>query len=222
MNHFRFEDSWNLQLKQFFVTDLWRNTEELIHKEYKNTIVYPAPDNIFKAFSLTPFDDVKVVILGQDPYHGPNQAMGLSFSVPDGVKLPPSLLNIKKEIESDLGHKSIIKNGDLTPWAEQGVLLLNSVLTVRAGQPGSHRDLGWQEFTDFVITQLSKNKENVVFILWGSYAKSKKKLINQSKHLIIESSHPSPLSTYRGFFGSKPFSRTNNFLDKSNRNIISW
>jgi uracil-DNA glycosylase len=222
MNYTDFEDSWRDQLKDFLATPYWKKFIENIHEEYQTSTVFPEIDNIFNAFKLTPFDQVKVVILGQDPYHGPNQAMGLSFSVPDEVKLPPSLQNIKKEIESDLGVKSKIKNGDLTPWAKQGVLLLNSVLTVRSNEPASHRDIGWQEFTDFVITQLSEKKENAVFILWGSFARSKKKLIDQSKHLVIESSHPSPLSAYRGFFCTKPFSQSSSYLSQHDQKPIVW
>lgn len=175
MDYTQIEESWIFQLEDYFATDAWQKTINLARNEYDQATVYPVIKDIFRTFNLTPFDEVKVVILGQDPYHRPNQAMGLSFSVPVGIKVPSSLQNIKKEIESDLGHKSVVESGDLTTWAKQGVLLLNSVLTVRAGQAGSHRDIGWQEFTDFSIAQLSKEKENLVFILWGSYAKSKKR-----------------------------------------------
>jgi uracil-DNA glycosylase len=183
--------------------------------------IYPAKENIFNAFKLTPLDKTKVVIVGMDPYHGPNQAHGLSFSVLPGIDKPPSLANIFKELKSDLnidGHE----DGDLTSWAKQGVLLLNAALTVRESQPGSHQEIGWQIFTDAAIELINKKDSPVVFVLWGAFAKSKKKLITNTKHLILESAHPSPLSSYRGFFGSKPFSKINKFLIDNGNEPISW
>ena len=183
--------------------------------------VYPQDDNFFKAFKETPFENLKVIILGQDPYHGKGQSNGLAFSVQEGTPFPPSLRNILHEYHSDLGYK-IPKNGNLTKWAEEGVLLLNTVLTVRKGQAHSHKDKGWEEFTDTVISFISAKKENVVFILWGKPAQSKAKLIDESKHLILTAPHPSPLSSYRGFFGSKPFSKTNMYLKAHGIKEIDW
>lgn len=191
-----------------------------IKTEY-NKDIYPKKESIFKALELTPLKDVKVVILGQDPYHGEGQANGLSFSVNKGIKLPPSLRNIYKELEQDLGIPTPT-HGDLTNWSKQGVLLLNSVLTVEKGKPGSHKNMGWQEYTDGIIKQISEEKENIVFILWGKYAESKKELIDNNKHKIIISTHPSPFSARKGFFGSKPFSRTNNYLKEHNKKEIDW
>jgi uracil-DNA glycosylase len=190
--------------------------------QYKNKKIYPKPKDLFKAFWLTPFDQVKVVILGQDPYHGAGQAEGLCFSVPDGLPLPPSLQNIYKEIESDLNIKKDFKNGNLEGWAKQGVFLLNAILTVVANTPASHQGRGWEAFTDFVIETISKEKENVVFILWGNYARGKKTLIDTTKHLVIESTHPSPFSAYHGFFGSKPFSKCNEYLKSHGEKEIDW
>mgnify|MGYP001585060193 FL=1 len=183
--------------------------------------MYPHPKNIFKAFELTPFDQVKVVILGQDPYHGQGQAIGLSFAVTEGVRNPPSLQNIFKEIESDMGYAPS-PSGDLTRWAKQGVLLLNATLTVRGGAAGSHQGRGWELFTDAVIKTISDGKENVVFILWGNYARLKKAFIDTDKHCVIESPHPSPFSAHNGFFGSKPFSRTNGYLEAQGEESIDW
>lgn len=183
--------------------------------------IYPNSKNVFNAFKNTKFEDVKVVILGQDPYHGPNQAHGLSFSVLPGVRTPPSLINIYKELNSDLSVK-IPKHGNLSTWANQGVLLLNSVLTVEAGQAGSHQKLGWQKFTDLAISLISRDKENCVFVLWGAYAQKKKQLINNKKHLILESVHPSPLSAHRGFLGCKHFSKINEYLIKNSKKPINW
>ena len=189
--------------------------------EYDKKIIYPPKDYIFNALKLTSYKDTKVVIVGQDPYHGENQAHGLSFSVQKGVKLPPSLQNIYKELESDLGipPKS---DGDLTGWAKQGVLMLNAVLTVEKDKAASHRNLGWEPMTDYIIKLLNKKDEPVVFILWGNFAKEKAKLIKNPKHYIIISPHPSPLSAYSGFFGSKPFSKTNDFLVKNRIPPIDW
>ena len=183
--------------------------------------VFPAAENVFKALELTPFDNVKVVILGQDPYHGDGQAHGLSFSVQKGIALPPSLLNIYKELESDLGIP-VAKSGDLTAWAKQGVLLLNTVLTVRAHEANSHRGQGWETFTDAVISSLNQIDHPIVFVLWGKPAQSKEKLITNPNHLILKAPHPSPLSSYRGFFGSKPFSQINEFLKKTGQTPIDW
>lgn len=182
--------------------------------------IYPAENNIFRALNLTPFENVKVVILGQDPYHGENEANGLAFSINNGVRITPSLRNIFKELKNDLG---IIRNStDLTEIAKQGVLFLNTILTVEKDRPLSHQNLGWEKITDFIIKYISDNKEGVVFILWGNNARSKKALINQKRNLVIESNHPSPLSASRGFFGSKPFSKTNAYLKEKNQSIIDW
>lgn len=216
------EPEWKEALQEFFATDAWQNLSAFIREEYKNKKVYPNPKDIFKAFTLTPFSQVKVVILGQDPYHGAGQAEGLCFSVPLGVPLPPSLQNIYKEIESDLGIKKDFKNGHLESWANQGVFLLNAILTVVASTPASHQSKGWEEFTDFVIKKISEERENVVFILWGNYARSKKALIDTKKHLVLESPHPSPFSAYSGFFGSKPFSKCNDYLKKNGESEIRW
>ena len=183
--------------------------------------VFPKAENVFKALELTPFDQVKVVILGQDPYHGDHQAHGLSFSVQQGVALPPSLQNIYKELETDLGIP-VAKTGELTSWAKQGVLLLNTVLTVRAHEANSHRGMGWETFTDAVISSLNKSNHPIVFLLWGRPAQSKEKLITNKNHLILKSPHPSPLSAYRGFFGSKPFSKINDFRLATNQKPIDW
>ncbi|PKN02727.1 uracil-DNA glycosylase [Candidatus Dojkabacteria bacterium HGW-Dojkabacteria-1] len=183
--------------------------------------IYPSKELIFRALELTPFENIKVVILGQDPYHGEGEANGLAFSVNKGIKLPPSLRNIYKELESDLGIKTP-NHGDLTSWASQGVLLLNSVLTVEKDRPASHRNIGWEEYTDSIIREISEKKENIVFILWGKYAQSKKDLIDVRKHLVISSPHPSPFSANRGFFGSKPFSTTNTYLKSKGKKEIDW
>ncbi len=221
-NEIKIEASWKEALQEEFGKEYFQKLREFVKGEYSHTIVYPAPKNIFRAFDLCPFDKIEVVILGQDPYHGPNQANGLCFAVNEGVRLPPSLVNIFKEIESDLGESLKHKTGDLERWAKQGVLLLNATLTVRGGQAGSHQGRGWEEFTDAVIKLLSDKKENLVFILWGNYAKSKGKLIDWGKHEIIESAHPSPLSAHNGFFGSKPFSRTNAYLTEHDKPAINW
>ena len=192
-----------------------------IKQLYDKKVVYPEQDNIFKALKLTPYSNVKVVIVGQDPYHGENEANGLSFSVSPGIKLPPSLKNIYKELYDDLkiDRKD---NGDLTDWAEQGVLLLNAVLTVEKDKPASHRNIGWELLTDYIIKTLNEKKEPIVFILWGNFAKNKAKLITNQRHLIITSSHPSPFSARYGFFGSKPFSKANNFLISNDISPIKW
>lgn len=188
---------------------------------YKNRTVFPIKDKIFAAFEYCPLDDVKVVIIGQDPYHGAGQAHGLCFSVPDGEKIPPSLRNIYKELQSDIG-KEIPTSGNLEHWAKQGVLLLNATLTVEEGQAGFHQGWGWETFTDKVIKTISKQKEHVVFLLWGKYAQDKANLIDESKHLILKSTHPSPLSAHRGFLGCKHFSKTNEYLKKHSISEIKW
>ncbi len=209
--HDEFEKDYMLKLKQFL-----KQEKEAGHK------VYPKGSDIFNAFNKTPFDKLKVVILGQDPYHGPNQAHGLSFSVQKGITPPPSLKNIYKELATDIPGFKIPAHGELTEWAEQGVMLLNATLTVQAGTPGSHQKKGWEEFTDKVIKTISDKKEGIVFILWGSYAQAKAELIDQKKHFIIKSPHPSPFSADRGFFGSKPFSKTNEILVKKGKKPIDW
>ena len=202
--------------------DYYKSLEKEINKRYKTTTVFPEKQNIFKAFSLTKLENLKVVILGQDPYHGFGQAQGLAFSTPANIKNPPSMQNILKEIQSDLGKKSICEDGDLTPWAKQGVLLLNTILTVEEAKPKSHHNLGWEVFTDNVIKYISDNCEDTIFILWGSPAISKTKLIDRKKHHILTAPHPSPLSSYRGFFGCKHFSQTNNILKSLNKEAIIW
>lgn len=202
--------------------DYYKSLEKEINKRYKTTTVFPEKQNIFKAFYLTKLDNLKVVILGQDPYHGFGQAQGLAFSTPANIKNPPSMQNILKEIQSDLGKKSICEDGDLTPWAKQGVLLLNTILTVEESKPKSHHNLGWEVFTDNIIKYISDNCEDTIFILWGSPAISKTKLIDTKKHHILTAPHPSPLSSYRGFFGCKHFSQTNNILKSLNKEAIIW
>ena len=211
---------WDIILKDEFKKKYFRNLGCFIKSEYKTKTVYPRYKDIFKALRLTDYNDVSVVILGQDPYHGINEAHGLSFSVQDGVPMPPSLRNIFKELESDIGIKKT--STDLTSWANQGVLLLNSIMTVVKDSPLSHKAKGWEIFTDKIIEKLGERQKPVVFILWGSYARSKKELIKGKNHYIIESVHPSPLSASRGFFGSKPFSKTNNFLKKNGIKEIDW
>jgi uracil-DNA glycosylase len=218
----KIELEWKLVLEDVFKTDSFSNLSAFVINEYVNKQIFPAPENLFKAFWLTPFSKIKVVILGQDPYHGPKQAHGLCFSVPDKIPLPPSLKNIYKEIETDLGIKKDFSSGNLEDWAKQGVFLLNAILTVISGQAASHRNQGWEEFTDSVIKIISEKKEGVVFMLWGNYARSKKNLIDSKKHLILEAPHPSPLSAYAGFFGSKHFSQTNDYLSKNDKRIINW
>ena len=215
--------SWLEHLKEEFQKDYMLNLKKkLLELKNKKIIFYPQGDKIFNAFNLTPLNNVKVVILGQDPYHGPNQAHGLCFSVPQSVKPPPSLVNIFKELESDTGKKRNYHDGNLEHWARQGVFLLNTTLTVEKSKPLSHRDYGWSEFTDRVISLISDKLENIVFILWGSFAQSKKQLIDSGSHLILTAPHPSPLSAHRGFFGSKPFSKTNNFLHSKQIDMVNW
>lgn len=211
---------WDIVLKEEFLKDYFRDLGIFVKNEYKNKMIFPEYKNIFQAFRLTDYDQVKVVILGQDPYHGMGEAHGLSFSVQVGCKMPPSLRNIYKELSSDLGIQRTIT--DLTDWANQGVLLLNSIMTVVKDTPLSHKGKGWETFTDNVISKLGEREEPIVFIFWGSYARSKKVLIKNPKHLILESVHPSPFSANNGFFGSKPFSKTNEFLNKNGIGEIKW
>ena len=211
---------WDVVLKEEYEKNYFKNIAMFINKEYKEKIVYPPKIDILRALKLTDYNDVKVVILGQDPYHGQNEANGLSFSVNEGIKLPPSLKNIYKELYDDLGITKT--TGDLTSWANQGVLLLNSVLTVLKDTPTSHSKIGWQEYTDAIIKKLNEREKPIVFILWGNYARSKKNLITNKRHYIIESTHPSPFSANSGFFGSRPFSKTNEFLKKNNIKEIEW
>jgi len=217
----KIESSWKKVLKDEFEKPYFKNLVEFVKNEYQTQTVYPPGNRIFSAFDFTPFDEVKVVIIGQDPYHGANQANGLSFSVADGVRHPPSLQNIFKELNSDL-NVPIPQSGNLERWAKQGVLMLNATLTVRASQAGSHQKKGWEIFTDAVIQKLSDEKENLVFILWGAYAQKKGSIIDVSKHFIVKSAHPSPFSAYNGFFGSKPFSKTNEYLIQQNKKEIIW
>lgn len=217
----KIEKSWQEVLQVEFDKPYFESLVSFVKQEYASNTIFPPAGQIFNAFNTCPFNNVKVVILGQDPYHGPGQAHGLCFSVNDGIQFPPSLQNIFKEITSDLGIPAP-KTGNLTRWAEQGVLLLNATLTVRASQAGSHQGKGWEEFTDAVIETISEKAENVVFILWGSYAIKKKALINASKHCILTAPHPSPLSSYRGFFGCKHFSQTNTYLTSKGKTPIEW
>lgn len=216
------EPSWKKKLDEEFTKPYFTELRAFVREAYASKTVYPAPKNIFRAFELTPFDAVKVVILGQDPYHGPRQAIGLSFAVSEGVRNPPSLQNIFKEVASDLGKPLAHTDGDLTRWAKQGVLLLNATLTVEAHKAGSHQGRGWEQFTDAVIRVLSEERERLVFILWGNYARSKGAHIDRKKHLVIESAHPSPFAADRGFFGSKPFSKANAYLIEHGKEPIDW
>lgn len=215
------EESWKERLTNEFEKDYFIRLTDFVRAEYKSTTIYPPGRLIFNAFNLCPFDKVKVVIIGQDPYHGPDQAHGLCFSVNDGIAYPPSLQNIFKEIQNDLGIP-IPSSGNLTRWANQGVLLLNATLTVRAHQAGSHQRKGWEEFTDAAIRILANQHEHLVFILWGAYAQKKGAFIDRSKHLVLTSAHPSPLSAYNGFFGNKHFSRTNDYLTAHGKTPIQW
>lgn len=217
----RIHDSWKPYLSEEFAKPYFTELTHFVRSEYLSTSIFPPPKEMFRAFELTPFEEVKVVILGQDPYHGKGQAHGLCFSVPEGIKAPPSLQNIFKELESDLGHP-VSHNVDLSRWATQGVLLLNATLTVQAGAAGSHQGKGWEEFTDAVIHTLNDQKKHIVFILWGNYARQKGAFIHREKHLVLESAHPSPFSAYNGFFGSKPFSKTNEYLALYGMKIVDW
>ena len=214
-------NDWDKLLEEELKKAYFTKLIDFVKKEYDSKTIYPKQSEIFKAFRYTSYKDVKVVILGQDPYHGEGQAEGLSFSVKHGIKRPPSLVNIYKELNDDLGYP-IIMDGSLVKWASQGVLLLNAVLTVEKDKAASHQGKGWETFTDEVIKLINKKEEPVVFILWGNYARSKKKYITNKIHYIIESAHPSPLSAHNGFFGSKPFSKTNNFLKEKGLKEIDW
>ncbi len=217
----RIEESWKKQLEGEFDKEYFAALRDFVHAEYRTGVVYPPAKMIFNAFDSCPFEKVKVVILGQDPYHEPNQAHGLCFSVLPPTVPPPSLVNIYKEISSDLGT-SIPQSGDLSRWAEQGVLLLNATLTVRAHSAGSHQNKGWETFTDKAIEQLANQRQNLVFMLWGSYAQKKGGFIDTSRHLVLKAPHPSPLSAYRGFFGCKHFSQANNYLLAHGLQPIVW
>jgi uracil-DNA glycosylase len=218
----RIEASWKEELQDEFTQPYFRQiVEGLKADRAAGKTIYPSGPAIFRAFEATPFDTVKVVILGQDPYHGPGQAQGLSFSVPDGVGIPPSLVNIFKELHEDLGLP-IPKSGDLAPWAAQGVLLLNASLTVVAHSPMSHAKLGWHHFTDSVIRRISEDRPHVAFLLWGKFAHGKATLIDSGKHLVLKAAHPSPLSAHNGFFGSRPFSKINHWLEKQELDPIDW
>lgn len=217
----RIEESWKHRLQEEFDKPYFEALTQFVRNEYATTTVYPAGREMFAAFDACPFDRVRVVILGQDPYHEPGQAHGLCFSVNDGVQFPPSLVNIFKEIANDVG-KPVPSSGNLMRWAQQGVLLLNATLTVRAHQAGSHQNRGWETFTDAVIHRLAEEREHIVFILWGSYAQRKGAFIDRTRHLVLHSPHPSPLSAYRGFFGNAHFSRTNEYLVQHGYKPIDW
>ncbi len=212
--------TWTEVLAPIKNSDYFTNLWEKVKLEYTTTKIFPPKNQIFRALELTPFENIKVVIIGQDPYHNDFQANGLCFSVSESVAAPPSLKNIFTELKDDVGIERTSK--ELDDWAKQGVLLLNATLTVRAHAPNSHKDLGWEKFTDFIIKEISDKKENVVFVLWGAFAQKKASLIDSTKHYIIQSAHPSPFSVYRGFYGSKPFSKINDFLKSKNKETISW
>ena len=212
--------NWETVLAPIKNTDQFQNLWQKVENEYTSGECFPPKEQIFRAFELTTFEDIKVVIIGQDPYHSDFQANGLCFSVSENVKAPPSLKNIFTELNNDLGIQRT--KTELNDWAKQGVLLLNATLSVRAHSPNSHKDLGWEKFTDFVIKEISENRENIVFVLWGAFAQKKEELIDSSKHFILKSAHPSPFSVYRGFYGSKPFSKINEYLESKNLKPISW
>ena len=218
----KIEESWKQVLADEFSSLYFKNLAAFVKEAYSKGIVYPPGKYIFEAFNRTPFDKVKVVILGQDPYHEPNQAHGLCFSVRKGVRLPPSLVNIYKELEDEFGTKFLDRDGDLSHWADQGVLLLNATLTVAAGNAGSHQGRGWEMFTDAVVSKLAEQRENLVFMLWGSYARRKGAVINRKRHLVLECAHPSPLSVYRGFFGCGHFKKANEYLASNGLSVIDW
>lgn len=218
----KIEESWREVLQPQFDSVYFEMLTTFVRKAYQASTVYPPGSKIFEAFNRTPFDKVKVVILGQDPYHGPNQAHGLCFSVQDGIQPPPSLINIYKELQKEYGVAVNMTNGNLTRWADQGVLLLNATLTVEAGKAGSHQSKGWETFTDAAIKALSDRREGLVFMLWGSYAQQKGRVIDRRKHLVLESSHPSPLSVYRGFDGCGHFKKANQYLQSRGQEPIDW
>ncbi len=217
----KIEDSWKQLLKEEFKKEYFNKLVDFVKSEYHNNKVYPQGENIFSAFDYCKFNDLKVVILGQDPYHGVGQANGLCFSVSDGITKPPSLLNIFKEIRDDIGIE-IPQSGNLERWAKQGILMLNATLTVRANEAGSHQNKGWETFTDAIIKTISDKKEGLVFLLWGAYAQRKGTVIDHSKHVVLQSAHPSPFAAHKGFFGNKHFSKTNEFLSKSGIKTIQW
>lgn len=217
----KIEESWKAELYEEFDKDYFRQLASFIKNQYQKYTIYPPGKYIFNAFNRCPFNNLKVVIIGQDPYHGPGQAHGLCFSVQDGIAFPPSLLNIFKEIRNDLGIE-IPKSGNLESWADQGVLLLNATLTVRAHQAGSHQGKGWEQFTDAVIHKIASKKENIAFLLWGAYAQKKASFVDRRKHLVLESVHPSPLSASRGFFGNHQFSKINSYLEENENTAIKW
>ena len=217
----KIEISWKHALKDEFNSEYFYELKSFLVEEKNKHVIYPPGSDIFSAFDNTPFEEVKVVIIGQDPYHGQGQAHGLCFSVPDGIKAPPSLVNIFKEIKNDLGIE-IPATANLEKWAQQGVLLLNATLTVRANQAGSHQNKGWENFTDSVIKKLSENRSGLVFLLWGNFARAKQQLINQKKHYVLQAAHPSPFSAYNGFFGCKHFSKTNEILKQLGKEEINW
>lgn len=221
MAEVKIADSWKAHLADEFKEPYFEKLTEFVRKEYQQTICYPKASEIFSCFDHCSFDQTKVVILGQDPYHGPNQANGLCFSVRKGIPFPPSLCNIFKEIQQDL-QKPFPENGDLSRWALQGVLLLNATLTVRASQAGSHQNKGWEQFTDSVIRELSEEKKDLVFLLWGAYAQRKGSFIDRNSHLVLSAAHPSPFSAHKGFFGCRHFSKTNVFLTEKNNSPIDW
>ncbi len=218
--NFTTDMTWTEILAPIKNTEYFQNLWEKVKEEYKTSKCFPPKNQIFRAIELTTFEDIEVVIIGQDPYHNDFQANGLCFSVSDLVKAPPSLKNIFTELKDDLGIEKT--SNELDSWAKQGVLLLNATLTVRAHEPNSHKDLGWEKFTDFIIKEISEKKENVVFVLWGAFAQKKASLIDETKHFIIQSAHPSPFSVYRGFYGSRPFSKINEYLISKNKKPINW
>lgn len=218
---FTLPQSWQTYLSHEIQKPYYKDLQHKLAQAYKTRAIYPAAENVFEAFEITSLEDIKVVILGQDPYHGVEQAHGLSFSVQPGTKIPPSLRNIYKEVATDIG-KSILNNGNLEPWARQGVFLLNSTLTVEDGHAGCHQQWGWERFTDEVIRVISQEKSHIVFLLWGSFAQKKADLIDDTKHLILKAPHPSPLSAHRGFFGCKHFSQANEYLAQNNLEMIRW
>ncbi|MEM1392834.1 MAG: uracil-DNA glycosylase [Cyanobacteria bacterium P01_H01_bin.150] len=221
MSFNRLPDSWKIALAEEFNKPYFKELENFISQERKSKTIYPPPEDVFSAFELTPFEQVNVLILGQDPYHGENQAHGLCFSVKPGVKTPPSLVNIYKELKNDIGFE-IPNHGYLVPWAKQGILMINAVLTVEAHTPNSHKNKGWETFTDAVISKVNQKQEPVIFVLWGGYAKKKLKLIDTNRHTVIQSAHPSPLSARNGFFGSKPFSQINSVLRQAGKPEINF
>lgn len=218
----KIEDSWKGILAKEFESEYFVKLTEFVRSAYSRGVVYPPGKFIFEAFNRTPFDKVKVVIIGQDPYHGPNQAHGLCFSVGKDIPLPPSLKNIYKELQLEYGGDFLSRNGDLSHWADQGILLLNATLTVKAGEAGSHQGKGWEVFTDAVISALAESRENLVFLLWGSYAQKKGQYIDRTRHLVLETVHPSPLSAHRGFLGCNHFKKTNEYLRRYGKEEINW